>query len=149
MCSTSVRSRGGKSGKAAQLVAHHPHADGDVAQQLAFVGVGEAALVVQLVDLADIVQDHAGEQQVEIDVRVVRRGQAGQRAQREHVLDQAAEEGVVDLLGGGRDAVAARDVRIVEHGIEQRLQMRIAQSPATMPRSSRHISSGSRLDDGK
>ena len=53
-----------KIGQAAQLVGHHPHADRHVAEQLAFVGVRKAALVVQLVDLADIVQDHAGEQQV-------------------------------------------------------------------------------------
>ena len=64
--------------------------------------VAEAAVVVQFVDLADVVQHHAGEQQVEIDHAVVRRGERGQAAQREHVLDQSAEIRMMNLLGGRR-----------------------------------------------
>ena len=44
----------------------------------------------------------------------------------EHVLDQAAQEGVVNLLGGRRHPVAAGDFRIVQHRLQQALEMRIA-----------------------
>ena len=77
MCSSSVRNFGGKSGST-QLVLHHADAHHDVAQQLPLGCVAEAALVTQFVDLADVVQDRAGQQQVGIDVLVVRPRELGQ-----------------------------------------------------------------------
>ena len=149
MCSTSVRTQRRKIRQVAQLVADHPHGDRDVAEQLAFVGVGKAALVVQLVDLADIVQHHAGDQQVVIDVRVVRRGRLRQPADAEHVLDQAAQKGVMNLLGGGRAAVAARDVLIVQHRVQQALQVRIGDAGDDARAARATSPPGSRLDAGK
>ena len=46
------------------LDGHH-----QVADQLAFVGVGQLALVAQLVDLAEVVQEGAHQQQVAVDLR--------------------------------------------------------------------------------
>ena len=138
-----------KIGQAAQLLRHHAQGDRDMPDQLPVARVREPALVIQLVDLADVVQHHAGEQKVAVDVGVVRRRRARQGAQRKHVLDQPAQIRVVDLLGGGRPAVAPRDVLIVQHRIEQRLQMGVARSPprsrATPPTSP----PGSRREEGK
>ena len=41
------------------------------------------------------------------------------------MLQQAAQPGVMNLLGGGRFAVALRDFRIVENGFHEGAQMRI------------------------
>ena len=70
-------------------------------QQLAFGGVAEAALVAQLVDLADIVQHHAGQQQVEIDEFVMAGGQFRQRRATKDVLDQTAPKSMMNLLAAG------------------------------------------------
>jgi hypothetical protein len=64
--------------------------DLDVAQQHAFDGVLEADLPAQLAHLADVVQNHAGHQQVAVDERVMRRHAVGQGAEADHVLQQAA-----------------------------------------------------------
>jgi hypothetical protein len=73
MCSTSVRKSGRKVRQRAQLVGHHAHPDVDVADQLAFRRVGKAPFVIQLVDLADIVEHHARQQQVEVRAGSARR----------------------------------------------------------------------------
>ncbi len=67
MCSTRFLQFGGKLRKRSQLVGDHPHRDQHMAEQLAFGRVGEAAVIAQLVNLADIVQHGAGDQQIEVD----------------------------------------------------------------------------------
>jgi hypothetical protein len=47
------------------------------------------------------VEHDAGQQEVAIDVGIVRGHGAGENAEGEHVLEQAAQEGMMDLLGGG------------------------------------------------
>ena len=88
-------------------------------------GIGKAPLVVQLVDLADIVQHHPRQQQVGVHARIMRGRQLRQRAQRNHVLDQPAQKRVVDLLGGRRAAKPRRHVLVVQHRLQQPLQMRV------------------------
>ena len=124
MCSTSDRKAGGNCGQAAQFLAYHADSDMDVAQQLALIGIREAAFVVQLVDLADIVQDHAGEQQIGVDEAVVLRRHAGHGAHRKHVLQQAAQERMVNVLGGRRAAVAAGDILVIQHRFQQSFEMK-------------------------
>ena len=48
-----------------------------------------------------------------------------QAADGKHVLDQSAQIGMVDVLGGGRGAIHARQRFVVEEGFEQPAQMRI------------------------
>ena len=64
------------------------------------------------------------------------------------VLEQAAEPGVVDALGGGRELVAGRDFGIGEDGVEQGLEVGVGDA-ATMAWSSANISSGSRWEAGR
>ncbi len=61
----------GKPGSLQTLVADHAERHGDVAQQLAVAAIAEAAVVSEFVDLADIVQHRAGDQQIHIDVRIL------------------------------------------------------------------------------
>jgi len=54
---------------------------GDMAQKLPLARVTESAVVTQLVDLADIVENGPGQQQVQVNALVVGRGQAAHTAQ--------------------------------------------------------------------
>ena len=106
----------------ADLVIDHPDPDDDVADQLTFGAVAEAAIIRELVDLADVVQDDTGEQQVEVDVAVVRSEQFRDRAHGQHMLDESAEEGMMNVFGRRRDLEAAGDFRIVDKAFEKRAQ---------------------------
>ena len=46
-------------------------------------------------DLADVVQERAGQQQVAIDLRIVAANQITGREQRNHVIEQSADVGMV------------------------------------------------------
>ena len=52
------------------------HGQHHVAEQLAFVGVGDVAVVGELVDLGRVVQERADQQLVLIELRVARRDDA-------------------------------------------------------------------------
>ncbi len=126
MCSTRSRSFRGKTGHLGQFVGHEPQSDLHVAQQLAFRGVAERALVTEFADLADVVQHHTGHQQIAVDPWVVQGHEVGQTAKREHVLQQPAEEGVVDALCRGRATVGLGDRVIPQDRLQQPAQMGIA-----------------------
>ncbi len=111
MCSTRVFNLGGKLGRLSMVFSTSAIAHLDVAQQRAFDGVVEADLPAQFADFADVVQDDAGEQQVAIEDGVVGGDAVGQSEQTDHVLQQAAEPGVVELPGGWGFAVGLGKVR--------------------------------------
>ena len=127
-CSTSVFSDSGKPGHLRQLGLQHFQFDDHVSQQLAARGVGKRAVVGQLVDLADVVKERAGEQQVAIDLRIVAAHQVAGVEKRDHVIEQTADESVMQGLGGGGVAVGFRDFRVGHEGLDQRLEMRILES---------------------
>lgn len=52
------------------LLGKHLDADDEVAEELAFVGVNEGVVETHLADFAQVVQEDAGQQDVEIDRRV-------------------------------------------------------------------------------
>ena len=52
------------------LLREHLHAHDQVPDELALVGVGEGPVVGQLVDLADVVEEDAGQEQVAVDLGV-------------------------------------------------------------------------------
>ena len=83
----------------------HLQLDDHVAEQLAAGGVGKRALVGEFVNLADVVQERAGQQQVAIDLRIVAAHQIAGAEQRNDVIEQAANEGVMQRLGRGRVAI--------------------------------------------
>ena len=94
-----------KIGKGVDGLLHQRNAHVDVAQQHALGGVLEAGLPAQFLHLADVVQKHAGQQQVAIEQRIVRGHFFGQSQQAHHMLQQAAKPGVMQLARGRRFAI--------------------------------------------
>jgi len=116
-----------------------------MAQKLAFPSCNRAALITQLVDLADIVQHHAAEQQIESIMgnatppappsgRAIARARSTRPDRRD------------DLLGG-RGRLVAAVFRIGQERFEQRRKC-VSIMPA-MIRALGSISSGSRSEAGK
>ena len=82
------------------------------------VGVG--------LELADVVQQRAGDRDVAVDARERGADRAHRLGDAEAVLEQPVSVGLVVVLGGGRDAVAAHSSRaLAEHALEQRAQVRL------------------------
>ncbi len=122
-CSTRVLSSVGKAGDGCELGLQHFQFDDHVPEQLATRGVRERTVVSQLVDLADVVQESAGQQQVAIDLRIVPADQIAGAAQRDHVVEQASDVGVVQSLGSGRSAVGLRNLRVGHESFDQGLEV--------------------------
>ena len=91
-----------------RLLVQHLHADDEVADQLALVGVAEDAAVAQLADLADVVQEDAHQQQVAVQLGIERQQAVGRVEQGDDVLQQAAEVGVMVADAGRHLAEIAR-----------------------------------------
>src|SRR5581483_6206853 len=123
-----VSQAGRKVREAPELFQHDLHSDLDVPQKLPFRGITETARILEFADFADVVQHYAREQQVEIDVRVVRGAQFRQMAQGKNVLDQTADPIVVNGFGCGRGAVGAGDLFVGKNSFQQTLQMRVRHS---------------------
>ena len=94
-----------------------------MSQQHAFDGVLETDVPGEFADLADVVEDDAGEQQVPVEDRIMGRDAVRERKQADDVFEQAAQPGMVQLLCGGRFAVRGRDLRVGEQRGQQQLQM--------------------------
>ena len=103
-------------------------ADLDVAEQRAFQGVFEAGGPGQFADLADVVQDDAGEDQVAHEHGVVRHDAVGEADEADHMLQQAAEPGMMELLGGGSLDEGFADGGVGQDGGDQPLQIGIGEA---------------------
>ncbi len=79
------------------LSREHLHAHDQVPHELALIGVGERPVIRQLVDLADVVQEDAGQEQVAVDLGVEIDDPVGHVEQRHDVLDQPPLVGMVVL----------------------------------------------------
>src|SRR5271169_1061288 len=90
----------------------HLKFDDHVAEQLAARGVGERAVVGEFVNFADVVKKAAGQQQIAIHLRIVSADQVAGAKQRDHVVKQAADIGVMQRLGGGSVAISSCDLRV-------------------------------------
>ncbi len=118
-------SSSGNVGQQCELGLQHFEFDDHVAEQLALGGVGERTVVGELVNFSDVVQECAGEQQVAIDLRIVAAHQVAGAEQRDDVIEQAADVGVMQSLGGGSVAVGGGDFRVGHEGLHERPEMRI------------------------
>ena len=65
----------------------------------------------------------AGQQQVAIDLRIIAADQIAGTAERDHVVEQAADVGVMQGLGRGSVAIGFGDLRIGHEGFDQSLEM--------------------------
>ena len=108
---------------AAGLVVDPLRRHDQVADQLPLVGVLGVAVAGELPDLAEVVQEGAGHQQVAVDLRVLVGQAVGQLHDGDGVLEQAAGVGVVDRLGGRGPAQARGEVLVAEEGGDERLDV--------------------------
>ena len=105
-CWTTVFSGGGKAFDFVDRARDGFQFHDDVAEELAFGGVADGALVAEFVELADVVEDGGGEEQVDVELSVVPRYNFGQAAKADDVFEQAAHIGVMHDFGGGCALVA-------------------------------------------
>jgi hypothetical protein len=134
-------------GKALQFIVQEPQANNNVAQQLTLGAVTEAAIVSEFGHLADIVQNRTRQQKIEVDITVVRGGDAAQIADREHMLNQAAQIRMVYVLGGGRNAIHASQRFVVQERLQQGAQVGIlnaGDNTAQLGEHFRRVARGSR-----
>src|SRR5208283_823219 len=115
----------GEAGDESELGLQHLQLDDHVAEQLATVGIGERAVVGELVNLADVVEECAGEKKIAVDLGIVPAKQIAGAEQRDDVIEQAANVGVMEGLGGWSVAVSGGNFRVGHEGLHQRLEMRI------------------------
>ncbi len=76
--------------------------------------VGEGAVVDELAGLAQVVEEEAHHHDVAADLGVERADALGELEEREGVLEQAAEVGVVHALGGGAALEVVHEGLVVE-----------------------------------
>lgn len=112
--------RVGKSGDGATRVVHHDRAKRDVTDQVPLASVGRRRVVVQLLQLADVVQDRTGHDQVCAGAVQSREHAAG-LGHGKDVLEESAAIRVVDDAGG-RPALQ-RDLVFRNDPCQQCLQM--------------------------
>ena len=106
-----------------ELRLQHFQFDDHVAEQLAFGRVGERPVVGEFVNFPDVVQERTGEQEIAIDLGIVLAHQVAGAEQRDDMIEQPADVGVVQSLGGGRIAIGGSNFRIGHEGLDQRLEM--------------------------
>ncbi len=84
----------------------------DVAEELAFDGVADGPFVAQLVEFADVVQNRGSQQQINVELGIVRGDLLREATQTDDVLKQAAEIGVMHHFRRRSALVFGGDCRI-------------------------------------
>src|ERR1700756_1195064 len=108
-----------------QLRLQHLQFNDHVPEQLPAGGVREGAIVSEFVDLADIVQERARQHQVTVDLGIVAADQIAGTEQRNNVIEQAADIGMVQRLGGWSIAIRLGNLPVRHGGLNERLQVRV------------------------
>ena len=108
-----------------ELGLQHFQFDDHVTEKLAFGRVGKRTVVSELVNLADVVQERASEKKIAIDLGIVAAHQVAGAKERDDVIEQPADVGVMQGLGGGCIAIGGGNFRIGHEGLDQRFQMGI------------------------
>src|SRR5882672_11489639 len=94
-----------------------------MSEELAARGVGERAVVGKLVDFSDVVEKCAAEEQVAVHLRIVLADQIAGAKQRDDVIEQASDVGVMQGLGGWGVAVSGGNFRVGHERLNQRLEV--------------------------
>src|ERR1700722_537808 len=114
-----------KAGHLSYLRLQHFQLDDHVPEELAFGCVGERAVVSQFVNLADIVQKNTSENQIAVDLRIILTQQIAGASQRYHVVEQAANIGVMQRLRCWSVTISCSNCGIRHECLYQRLKVRI------------------------
>src|SRR5208282_4893009 len=110
-----------------ELGLQHLQFDNHMAEELAARGIGKGAIVIQLLNLADVMQKRSRQQQIAVDLGIIAADQIAGTEQGNDVIEESADVGVVKSLGGGGIAVALSNLRIRHEQVDQRLQVGILQ----------------------
>src|SRR5579862_729128 len=95
-----------------KLLLQHLQLYDHVAQKLATCGVSKRTMVTKFVNLADVVQERAGQQQVTIDLRVISSDQIAGPKQRHDMIEQSANVSMMQCLRRGSVSVSRCNLRI-------------------------------------
>src|SRR5262250_381580 len=101
------------------LLLQHLELDNHVSQQLSLGCVCDRALIGQLVNLADVMQESAGQQQIAIYLRIVAHREITNREQRHHVIQQSADVSVMQGLRGWSVLVGSSDSAISHKALKK------------------------------
>ena len=96
-----------------------------MADKLTAVAIAEGTDVSQLPGLGDVVQEDAGDDQVAIEAGIKFADGVGHLDGVERVLQQAADEGVVEIHRGRRLAHLVHELLVVEIGLHERGQITV------------------------
>ena len=111
-CSISVLYPSGNPGTWAIFLLQHFQFDDHVPQKLAARGVSKRPGKAQLMNLADVMQKCAGQEQVAVDrFRIIAASQVAQLEERDHVVQQPADESMMQRLGCRRIFVGMLNLR--------------------------------------
>src|SRR6266571_2905322 len=94
----------------------------DVAEELAFHGVGDGAVVAKLIEFANVVENCRCQEQINVKLRIMRGGLFREAAQTNDVFEQSAQIRVMHHLRGGSTLVLRSDFRIRDNSGDQFLQ---------------------------
>ena len=108
------------------LLAEHLHAHDQVPHELPLVGVAECVVVRQLVDLADVVQEDAGQEQVTVDFGVEVGDPVGHVQERDDVLEQPSLIRVVVLDSRRGRRELADEFVVDQEALDQSAEVRVA-----------------------
>src|SRR5690349_11020104 len=96
-----------------------------MSEQLPLGAIAETARIRELFDFADIVKNRPSEQEIKIDVLVMRCRQTAQSTKRKDVFEEPTSAGMMNGLGSRGYLVRRGKLLIFENSFEQRPDMRI------------------------
>src|SRR5579872_2055615 len=118
----------GETGYLRELCLQHLQLNDHVPEQLPARGVCKRAVVRELIDLADVVQEYSRQQQVAVDLRIISAQQVTRLEQRNHVIKQAPDVSVMQRLGGRSIAISFRNLWIGHECFDQGFEVGILKS---------------------
>ena len=118
----------GKVGHLSEFGLQHFQLDNHVPQQLSARRVRKGAVIGELVNLTDVMQERTGKQQITIDLGIIAAQQIARTKKRDHVIEQSPNVSVMQSFGRGRVAIGFRNFRIRHECFYQRFEVGIAKS---------------------
>src|SRR5215469_17005069 len=111
----------GKSGQLGELRLQHLKFNHHVAEKLPFCGVCERAVVGEFVDLPDVMQKSATQQEIAVDFGIIPANQITRAEQGNHVIEQTADIRMVERFRCWGIAVSGGNLRIRHESLNQSL----------------------------
>ena len=104
-----------------------------------FGGVADGAFVAEFVELADVVEHGGGEEQIKVELGIVRRELLREAAETDDVFEQAADVGVVHDFGRRRALEARSDLGIGDDADDKGFQPGIADGFGVLEKPDVHL----------